>query len=95
MIKRIVKMTFREEEVETFIEFFSKNRPEILKFEGVNKVELFRDTSNPKVVFTISEWDGEEYLQRYRESAFFAETWKNTKVLFEEKASAWSLSQVF
>jgi len=94
MIRRIVKMTFRKEEVGKFEEFFKRNKPEILKFKGVNEVFLYKDVYKDNILFTISEWDSEQDLNEYRNSSFFADTWRETKALFEDKAEAWSLAIV-
>jgi len=91
MIKRIVKMTFREEAVETFIsQVFEHSKTRIRAFEGCRHMELLQHKSRPNVLFTLSIWDDEDALNAYRASALFADTWAKTKALFAEKAEAWS-----
>ncbi|PHR90780.1 MAG: antibiotic biosynthesis monooxygenase [Leeuwenhoekiella sp.] len=93
MIIRIVKLTLRTEEVETFIELFAAAKQTIRSTEGCEHLELLRDTSNPNIFFTHSHWQNTEALDNYRNSDFFRKTWSETKALFQEKAAAWSLEK--
>jgi quinol monooxygenase YgiN len=91
MLKRIVKMTFREEAVQTFItDVFDQSKDRIRAFPGCHHMELLRQINNSNVLFTLSHWENEEALNAYRASELFADTWKKTKALFAEKAEAWS-----
>ncbi|MGI9159467.1 MAG: putative quinol monooxygenase [Saprospiraceae bacterium] len=91
MIKRIVKMTFREEGVDTFLnEVFESSKSAIRAFPGCRHMELLRFTDDPRVLFTFSIWDDPEALEAYRRSELFQNTWAKTKALFAEKAEAWS-----
>jgi len=95
MIKRIVKMTFREDAVETFLnEVFEHSKDRIRAFPGCQHMELLRQTTQPNVLFTLSFWDNEAALEVYRQSDLFQTTWAKTKVLFAEKAEAWSVEVV-
>lgn len=92
MIKRIVKMTFREEEVDKFIsEVFDHSKQKIRAFPGCRHMELLRDIRQPNVLFTLSYWEDESALNNYRHSALFTETWVKTRALFSDKPQAWSL----
>ncbi len=91
MIKRIVKMTFREEAVPGFLEIFEESKGKIRAFEGCHHLELLRGVDQPNVLFTFSFWEGEKALDQYRQSALFKNTWKKTKALFAERAEAWSV----
>lgn len=44
-------------------------------------------------MFTLSHWESEENLEQYRQSELFKSTWAKTKVLFREKAQAWTLEE--
>jgi quinol monooxygenase YgiN len=88
---RLVKMTFRPEEVENFQKIFEENRNRIAAFPGCESVELRRDISTPEIFFTISKWRSAEDLEKYRKSELFAGVWSRTKILFASKAEAWSL----
>jgi quinol monooxygenase YgiN len=92
MLKRIVKMTFREDAVETFLsEVFEHSKTAIRAFPGCRHMELLRSAETPAVLFTLSVWDDAPALERYRQSELFKNTWAKTKVLFADKAEAWSL----
>ncbi len=91
MIKRIVKLTFRPEAVDAFIsEVFEKSKIQIRVFPGCLHMELLRNIAEPNVLFTLSMWENELALDTYRHSELFKDTWAKTKVLFLEKAEAWS-----
>ena len=91
MIKRIVKMSFRPEAVPTFVgEVFEQSKHRIRAFPGCRHMELLQHASQPNILFTLSIWDDEAALERYRQSELFQNTWANTKALFAEKAEAWS-----
>jgi (4S)-4-hydroxy-5-phosphonooxypentane-2,3-dione isomerase len=53
-------------------------------------MELLRATADSHILFTLSIWDDEAALDRYRASDLFQDTWAKTKALFQEKAEAWS-----
>jgi len=92
MIKRIVKMTFREDAVQTFrADVFEHSKDRIRAFPGCLHMELLQNLKQPNVLFTLSFWENEEALEAYRQSELFQTTWAKTKVLFAEKAEAWSL----
>lgn len=93
MIIRIVKMTFKEAFVKDFLEVFSKNKMLIRNFEGVRKLDLYRDKDSPNIFFTYSIWENHDSLENYRNSHLFKEVWSATKALFKEKAEAWSLEK--
>ncbi|MFN0176064.1 MAG: putative quinol monooxygenase [Saprospiraceae bacterium] len=95
MIKRIVKLSFREETVQKFVvEVFENSKTQIRAFEGCRHMELLRHKTRPNVFFTLSIWDDETALEAYRASALFAETWAKTKALFAEKAEAWTVELI-
>ncbi len=91
MITRIVKLTFRSEAVTDFIGVFEESKSKIRAFEGCHHLELLRDLEQQHVFFTLSLWEDEAALNRYRQSELFYATWKRTKVLFADRAEAWSL----
>jgi quinol monooxygenase YgiN len=92
MIKRIVKMTFREETVAVFIgEVFEQSKNRIRAFPGCRHMELLQHTGTPHILFTLSMWDDEAALEMYRQSELFRSTWAQTKALFAAPAEAWSV----
>jgi len=95
MIKRIVKLTFRPEEVSTFLEtVFEPSKLAIRAFSGCKHMELLRVTEQSSVLFTLSIWEDASALERYRQSDLFRQTWAKSKALFAEKAEAWSVEVV-
>lgn len=94
MIVRIVKMKFRQEEVENFLKLFHEVENKIRNYEGCKGLQLLRQTDDPTTLFTYSLWDSEENLNHYRFSELFKSTWAKTKILFADEPKAWSLIQV-
>ncbi len=94
MIIPIVKMVFQEEKISDFLEIFNYSKPNILKSEGCQFVELRVSDSNSNELFTISHWNDEKHLELYRSSDLFKNTWKETKKLFSEKPQAWTLLDI-
>ncbi|MEO5642215.1 MAG: antibiotic biosynthesis monooxygenase family protein [Bacteroidia bacterium] len=91
MLTRLVKMNFKEESADEFIRIFSANKSFIAGFEGCHSVELKRDVNQPAIFFTISVWRSVDDLENYRKSELFKGVWTKTKILFAEKAEAWTL----
>ncbi len=91
MIRRIVKMTFREGTEEEFLALFARKEAAIRAFAGCRHLELLRNRHAPNVFFTLSLWDSEEALENYRQSQLFRQTWAQTRALFAARAEAWTL----
>lgn len=94
MIIRIVKLTIREEEVETFKAYFNTVCDTIRAQEGCHLLQAWQDMHQPSIFFTYSLWDNEEYLNKYRDSAFFLQFWKTVKQWFGAKAEVWSFDKI-
>lgn len=94
MITRIVKMTFRHDAIESFLEVFNANNKYIAASKGCSSLQLMQDKGRPEVFFTISTWDSEDALNMYRESELFEKVWGKTKLMFAEKPEAWTLFPV-
>ncbi len=94
MITRIVKMTFRKDEINSFKKIFDESNAFIKAFPGCTEVKLLQDKINPAILFTISHWESLEHLENYRSSQLFESTWARTKVLFDSKPEAWSMEEV-
>ena len=88
---RIVKMTFREDAVDTFRRIFDERKEKIAGFPGCSRLELLNDKN---IFFTYSIWEDEAALEQYRTSELFQSTWSLTKKLFAVKAEAWSVRKV-
>ena len=89
-INRIVKMTFKQDSVEEFLDHFHSIKDRIRAFPGCNSLKLIRSIEEPAILFTYSTWNGAEDLEKYRHSELFRETWTYVKQLFSAKAEAWS-----
>lgn len=93
MIIRIVKMTFKEDRIETFLENFNANKEKIRAVEGCEHLELLQDVNKENIFFTYSYWQSVGDLDQYRKSNLFKTIWKNTKVHFSDKPQAWSIKR--
>ena len=94
MLVRIVKMTFKEEEIENFKHLFDKKKSLIRGVAGCQFLELYQDQQNKSIFFTYSYWENDEALQNYRHSELFKEVWAATKVKFAAKPEAWSVNKI-
>lgn len=91
IILRLVRLTFKAENVETFLQFFSETAPHIRAFQGCLELQGFRDREQPNVVYTLSRWASAEDLENYRQSTFFKNTWEQVSRWFEDKPQAFTL----
>jgi quinol monooxygenase YgiN len=92
---RIVKMTFKHDQIDEFKTLFDKVKHQILKQEGCQHLELWQDNTENNVLFTYSIWDNIDSLNQYRNSDFFESTWSQTKAKFSDKPQAWSVENLF
>ncbi len=94
MLIRIVKMSFKSDEIDTFLDYFHGSKTKIRNFKGCQRLELYRDKSDQHIFFTYSFWKSPEDLENYRNSDLFKSVWAKTKKLFNEKAVAWSVDKI-
>jgi quinol monooxygenase YgiN len=94
MLVRVVKMTFRDDAVETFKALFESRKEQIRNFGGCIHLELWQDRMHHTIFFTYSHWIDAGALDAYRHSSFFEDTWTQTKALFAGKPEAWSVNPV-
>ena len=94
MITRIVRMHFRPEEREAFLDIFNASKHLIRQFDGCQHMSLYNEAGLPDVFFTLSVWDSAAHLDAYRNSELFRRTWTKTKALFADKPQAWSVEQL-
>lgn len=87
-------MTFLPEKVEEFKIIFRDNWQYIRNFEGCAHVELLQDKETSFVFFTYSVWESEGHLNAYRNSELFKRVWGATKLLFNDRAEAWSVNEL-
>ncbi|MEM6297211.1 MAG: putative quinol monooxygenase [Bacteroidota bacterium] len=89
-LRRIVRMQFRENGVETFLKNFAEASPKIRAFEGCLHLELWQDPDDSTIFMTYSHWENADALEVYRHSELFRATWAKTKPLFAAKPIAFS-----
>ena len=53
MLIRIVKLTFKLENIASFERIFEASKSEIIKFDGCHLVEGYQDMKNPCVFFHL------------------------------------------
>lgn len=93
MLIRIVRMHFTEAGVDEFLTIFNENKEAIRNFAGCAHLELLRDRDDPNTYTTLSYWDDEQALLRYRKSELFGSVWGRVKTLFAERSQAFSLEK--
>jgi hypothetical protein len=91
MITRVVRLSFEPSKVVEFYKVFEATKLQIAAFEGCNGLQLMQDASEKNVIYTLSYWENEASLNKYRFSDLFKATWSQTKILFNNKPQACSL----
>ncbi|MEG3658638.1 antibiotic biosynthesis monooxygenase family protein [Arenibacter palladensis] len=91
MLVRIVKLTFKKENIASFEAIFENNKKKIRQADGCTFLELLQSEEENNIFFTYSHWNSATDLENYKNSEFFKNVWLKTKQLFEEKPEAWSL----
>ena len=94
MITRIVRMQFRPEERDAFLDIFNASKHLIRQFDGCQHLRLYNEAGCPDVFFTFSVWTSAEHLDAYRNSELFRKPWTETKALFAGKPQAWSMDEL-
>ena len=94
MVTRVVKMHFRTEELPAFLDLFESTKTRIRNAEGCLHLELLQHNHHKEVLFTLSRWEDESCLEKYRASDLFRDTWRKTRSLFSHRPEAWTLNQI-
>jgi hypothetical protein len=94
MITRIVRLSFEPSKIKDFYSVFEKSKIQIASFQGCNGLQLMQDTTEKNVLYTLSYWESEAYLNKYRFSELFKTTWTQTKILFNNKPQVFSLEML-
>lgn len=94
MLIRIVRMTFKPEEVENFLLFLENYKSQIRNFPGCTHLEILQDIDAPHIISTYSHWESPEALESYRISDLFTFVWGNTKIHFAAKPVAFSVKRL-
>lgn len=93
MIIRVVRMTFKEEAIDQFLEIFDRSKEKIRSFPGCQHLQLLVDAHAPNVFSTYSIWQAESDLNNYRDSELFGQVWPETKKFFAAPPVAHSYKQ--
>lgn len=93
MIIRIVRMHFTEAGVDEFLQIFNENMVHIRQFPGCTHLQLLKDAEDENCYCTLSHWDDEHSLEKYRKSELFGKVWGRVKTLFSERTQAFSLQK--
>lgn len=91
MITRIVRLSFEPTQLAAFYAVFEASKLQIAAFDGCNGLQLMQDANEKNVLYTLSYWESEAHLNKYRFSDLFKSTWAQTKILFNNKPQAFSL----
>lgn len=90
-ITRIVRLSFEESKIDNFLHIFETSKSKISNFPGCRKLDLMRDYNDLNVYYTVSQWETNDDLNKYRNSELFKITWAKTKLLFNDKPYAFSM----
>ena len=93
MLVRIVRMHFKEDTISDFINLFNSVKPDIEKTDGCIELRLMKNLDLKYSLVTYSVWENATTLNKYRGSEFFKNTWGKTKLLFSDKADAFSMHE--
>ncbi len=93
MLIRIVRMHFNDKEIQSFLEIFESNKKAIRHFQGCSHLQLLKDPKDPLCYTTLSYWDTQESLEKYRKSPLFESVWSRVKPLFSRRTEAFSLEK--
>lgn len=91
---RIVKLSFEAIHVDKFVLLFEERQHLIRNFEGCSHLELWQDKEDSCIFYTYSLWQNEHYLQQYRISTIFHDTWGQVKQWFKCPAQAFSADKI-
>jgi quinol monooxygenase YgiN len=91
---RIVKMEFKPEFISPFLELFTNKKEKIRACEGCLGLSLLQHKEEPGIFFTYSHWQHADYLEQYRTSDLFLDTWRTIKPWFAAKGDAWSVDEI-
>lgn len=94
MFVRIVKLSFQDDKIQDFKDYFETIKHIVRNQPGCEFLEVYQDKDQPSTFFTYSYWLTPEHLEQYRYSQDFATIWPFVKTLFKERAQAWSVDKI-
>lgn len=95
MITRIVKLSFEPNQIEAFLDIFAQHALNMQEVAGCVSLQLLRDEAEPHLFFTISVWRDTHYLEQYRQSELFKNTWFKVKLMFRDRPQAWTTQMIY
>ena len=95
MIIRLVRMTFKADKINQFLEIFDANKEAIRNQPGCHHLELWQDKDHSNIFTTYSYWESENDLNNYRHSETFGKVWPATKALFDQKPIALTQERIY
>jgi quinol monooxygenase YgiN len=87
---RIVRLSLKPEFIQNFTTLFDERKQLIKQAEGCTHLELWKDDEHEGVFYTYSLWEDSKFLERYRKSELFSDTWSIVKPWFAESPRAYS-----
>ncbi len=90
---RIVKMNYKEEHVQDFLNLFEERKLQIRNSKGCNYLELWNDKDNQTIYYSYSIWDDLNDLNEYRHSELFKDTWAKFKSWFQDKPQVFNIEK--
>jgi autoinducer 2-degrading protein len=94
-IQRLVRMSFKSEEISQFLLVFEESKDKIRNFPGCLALNLIEDCFDKSIIYTSSIWRSLDDLENYRNSELFIDTWRKTKIHFKEKAQVQSFNVIY
>ena len=91
MLIRLVRLPASPETLPALRATLAEVMPTVRQQAGCTHLELRADHDAPHVLYTLSHWESDADLQRYRRSEIFGKIWPRLKVHLRERPSAFSL----
>lgn len=91
---RIVRLTFKQQHIEDFMQLFTERKQMIRDFEGCTHLELWQDKNDARIFYTYSLWEHHDHLDNYRISDLFRDTWSTVKTWFDAEPFAFSADKL-
>ena len=91
MLIRLVRLPASEASLPRLRAVLAEVMPTVRQQRGCTHLELLADHDQPTVLYTLSHWNSDNDLQRYRQSEIFAQVWPRLKAELGDRPSAVSL----
>ena len=91
MLIRLVRLPASAETLPALRATLTEVMPTVRQQPGCTHLELRADHAAPHVLYTLSHWQSDADLQRYRRSEMFGKVWPRLKAHLRDRPSAVSL----